>query len=122
MERTTAAKVKTQHELLESQLAAALRAIDGGVVAPASRVERLARSLELHLTLEEEHYFPERRASQPNLAAAIDELLVEHAELRRSLAEAVEQLAGGDQHAASQALNHYATLFHRHEKRERDLL
>jgi iron-sulfur cluster repair protein YtfE (RIC family) len=121
MERTTANKVKTQHQLLESQLAAALRAFDGGV-APASRVERLARSLELHLTLEEEHYFPERRASQPDLADTIDELLVEHAELRRSLAEAVEQLAGGDQHAASQALNHYAAIFHRHEKRERDVL
>ena len=66
MEHSTADKVQTQHQLLKSQLAGAQRAIQGGDGAEAvGRVERLARSLEFHLRLEEEHYFPQLRATRP---------------------------------------------------------
>ena len=123
MARSVADKVQTQHQLLKSQLSGALRALEGGQGADmADRVEHLARSLELHLTLEEEHYFPQARAAQPQLADALDELLLEHTELRSSLREAGELLAQGDVKAGGAMLKRYATMFRGHERREYDLL
>lgn len=122
-ERSTADKVQTQHQLLKAQLSGALRAAAGeqGPEA-ADRVERLARSLELHLRLEEEHYFPQTRAARPELADGIDELRLEHRELRCILREAVDLFSRGDMTAGSTALSRYETIFHDHEKREFDLL
>ena len=121
MERTITHKVATQHQLLKSQLASALRAIEreGN---PADLIERLARSLELHLTLEEEHYFPRKRADQPLLGAEIDRLVVEHADLRRHLRESAERLSEGDSRGANAALTQFQTTFDRHERHEHDLL
>jgi iron-sulfur cluster repair protein YtfE (RIC family) len=123
MERSTADKVQTQHQLLESQLSGARRAIeDGDCTEATNRVERLARSLELHLTLEEEHYFPQLRANRPELAQDFDELLVEHTELRDSLRQAVALLSHKDLPGGKAALNRYKAIFRGHEKREYDLL
>jgi hemerythrin-like domain-containing protein len=122
-QRGTADKVQTQHQLLKSQLSGALRAAeDEQGPEAAGRVERLARSLELHLRLEEEHYFPQARAAQPLLGDGIDELVLEHTELRRILREAVELLSRGDMKAGSAALGRYETIFRDHEQREFDLL
>jgi iron-sulfur cluster repair protein YtfE (RIC family) len=119
MKRTVGDKIDTQHQLLNAQLSGALRAVDGGLGAGAAdRVERLARSLELHLTLEEQHYFPERRDEQPDLADEIDRLVKEHAEFRRYLSEAVAKTRGGDADGASKILKGFAAAFHQHEERE----
>jgi hypothetical protein len=122
-ERGTADKVQTQHQLLKSQLSGALRAAEGEQGPEATdRGERLARSLELHLRLEEEHYFPQARAARPQLADGIDELVLEHTELRRTLREAVDLLSRGDLTGGRAALGHYEVIFRDHEKREFDLL
>lgn len=123
MERSTRDKVQTQHELLKSQLSGALRAVADGLGAEAvDRVERLTRSLELHLTLEEERYFPQARAARPQFADDLDELLLEHTELRNFLREATELLSQGDAAGGGAALDQYAAIFRSHEKREYDLL
>ncbi|MEO1934760.1 MAG: hemerythrin domain-containing protein [Myxococcales bacterium] len=97
MERSVANKVATQHKLLKSQTSAAHSAIEGGQSSEAARrVERLARTLELHLTLEEEHYFPQMRTTQPHLADELDRLLVEHVELRDVLRKVIDLLSGDD--------------------------
>jgi hypothetical protein len=122
MEHTVEDKIETQHQLLNSQLWGALRAAEGGLaVEAADRVNRLARTLELHLTLEEKHYFPERRAAQPDLADEIDRLIKEHGEFRRSLSEAVEKVSEGDVSGVSEILEGFAATFHQHERREHDL-
>ena len=119
MKHTVKDKVDTQHQLLNTQLSGALRALDGDLQAGAAdRVERLARSLELHLTLEEEHYFPERRAAQPDLADEIDRLVKEHTEFRSNLSKAVAKVREGDAGGASKILKAFAAAFYRHEERE----
>ena len=119
MKHTVKDKVDTQHQLLNTQLSGALRAVDGDLQAGAAdRVERLARSLELHLTLEEEHYFPELRAAQPGLADEIDRLVKEHAEFRRNMREAIAKAREGDAGGASTVLKDFAAAFHQHEERD----
>jgi len=122
MERTLEDKIETQHQLLNAQLSGALRAAEEGLAVDAvDRVNRLARTLELHLTLEEKHYFPERRAAQPDLADEIDRLIEEHGEFRRFLSEAIVKVSEGDASGASEILIGFAAIFHQHERREHDL-
>jgi CRISPR/Cas system CSM-associated protein Csm2 small subunit len=122
MERTVEDKIETQHQLLNAQLSGALRAAEEGLAVDAvDRVNRLARTLELHLTLEEKHYFPERRAAQPDLADEIDRLIEEHGEFRRFLSEAIAKVSEGDASGASEILKDFAEIFHQHERREHDL-
>jgi iron-sulfur cluster repair protein YtfE (RIC family) len=119
MKHTVGDKIDTQHQMLNSQLPGVLRAVADGLQAGAAdRIERLARSLELHLTLEEEHYFPELQAAQPGLADEIDRLVKEHAEFRRNMREAIAKVREGDAGGASNILKGFAATFRQHEERE----
>lgn len=122
-ERSVPIKIETQHQLLESSLAGALRALEHGELdAARKRASSLGRFLESHLSLEEQVYFPQKLAEAPQLGDAIEELLADHTALRAQLADVSRRLVDGACAAAENHLKAFAATFRRHEIRELDAL
>lgn len=119
-DRTVAEKVDSQHLLLDSLLRSVTRAYEESDADECeANLARLKRSLELHLSLEEKHYFPQNERDQPHLRDGIASLVAEHHALRRALSD----VAASDSLAAGRtAFAAFVAFFHRHEKTELALL
>lgn len=122
-ERSSRDKVATQHQLIESLLRGLATAVASRDAERAgTRHASLSRALDAHFVLEEEHYFPRLREKRPDLAAALDALAEEHAEMRRMLAELTDALGAGAWDEAARGATALERCFHGHEETERGVL
>lgn len=116
-------KVATQHGLIESLLKGLHSAIESADAARAkARLSSLQRALEAHFKLEENHYYPAKRASRPELEADLERLVDEHERCRFELARIDTELDAAGWDAAARALAAFDSTLHQHEEFEQKLL
>lgn len=122
-ERSSARKVATQHHLIESLLRGLRAAVDDRDAERArARRTSVARALDAHFVLEEEHYFPSLREVRPELGSELASLVEEHAAMRGLAETLAAQVEAGDWAPATETAASLERTFHRHEKTERGVL
>lgn len=118
-----AAKVATQHRLIEMLFRSLDGALSGGDAAAArTRADGLGEALAAHFRLEEDHYFPARREASPDTAEGLAELVSEHGLMLAEVEVISRHLDAGTPGRAAESLRALVSRFHGHEEREQAML
>ena len=111
-----------QHSQLHSFFEMVGEALQRGSLQSARLAfTRFRDALEAHIDVEDHQFFPALRGLRPHLAAALAELVRDHARYRQTLEELHEMLARGSAEEFNRGFSKLCDDFAQHEAREEAL-
>ncbi len=116
-------RIASQHEKLDVLCREIYALLDkDGPRAAVNDFLLFHQVLEAHMTVEEEIYFPAFHGLRPDLSEELDQLIVEHDELRGGLGALKQALKASETDRARFELERLARRIEEHEAAEEDMI